>query len=74
MSAPTMKEKIAALAAERGVRDPVHINVWTEDENGEPNCAPGRQVEIRYRRADGGKRLKAQTGPAWPSPKREAEA
>lgn len=56
----TMREKLAAIAASPGVRDPVNINVWTTDQQGEPQSLPGRQVEIKYRRADGKPLLKSQ--------------
>jgi hypothetical protein len=46
-----MAEKLKAIAAGPLV-DPMHINVWTEDA-GEPKPSPGRQVEIKYHRADG---------------------
>lgn len=58
----TMREKLAAIAARRGVRDPIHINAWTEDDRGEPRSDPGRQVEIRYHRADGKPRKRRGSG------------
>jgi len=55
-----MANKLQALADARGVRDPLRINVWAEEE-GEPVNMPGRVVPIKYHRADG--RL---PGPALP--------
>ncbi len=66
----TMAEMLALIAAAPGVRDPLHINVWTEDACGMPQSEPGRQARILYRRGDGAKRLRAQTGEAWPRGKR----
>lgn len=49
-----MRKRLAELAARPGCADPVHINVWRDDE-GDPVAEPGRQVAIDYRGADGRK-------------------
>lgn len=36
-----MGRKLAAIAAAPGVRDAIHINVWTEDAEGEPKSEAG---------------------------------
>jgi hypothetical protein len=49
---PTMAERLQRIADERGVRDPLHINVWGI-EGGQPSAMPGRFVPIESHRADG---------------------
>lgn len=59
---PSLREQLATIAAAPGVRDPLSINIWKEGPEGEIQSEPGLFVSIRYQRADGGKRLRAQLG------------
>lgn len=57
-----LAKKLVKLAAAKGCRDPLNINVWSENDAGEVTSSPGLFVPVTYRRADGKPRLKGQRG------------